>query len=41
MERERLINVLEIEIEEVNTREGVPAAWCSFKDPGGNRIGLF
>ncbi len=41
VERNRLINQLEIEIEEVNTREGVPAAWCSFKDPDGNRLGLF
>lgn len=41
VERKRLISLLEIEIEEVNTREGVPAAWCSFTDPDGNLIGLF
>ena len=41
VERNRLINQLGIEIEEVNTRGGVPAAWCSFKDPDGNQIGLF
>lgn len=40
-ERKRLINLLKVEIEEVNTRDGVPAAWCSFRDPYGNRIGLF
>lgn len=40
-ERKRLINELEMQIEEVNTLEGVPAAWCSFEDPVGNRIGLF
>ncbi|WP_164669770.1 VOC family protein [Virgibacillus doumboii] len=40
-ERERLMNELDIEIESVNTREGVPAAWCSFEDPYGNRIGLY
>ncbi len=40
-ERERLKHALDIEIEEVQTREGVPAAWCTFKDPDGNRIGLF
>ncbi|WP_408009782.1 VOC family protein [Pseudalkalibacillus sp. A8] len=32
---------LGIEIEEVNTREGVPAAWLTFEDPDGNLIGLF
>lgn len=32
---------LDIEIEEVQTREGVPAAWCTFEDPFGNRIGLY
>jgi hypothetical protein len=40
-ERKRLISELKIEIEEVQTREGVPAAWCTFEDPYGNRIGLF
>ncbi|MFB4169382.1 VOC family protein [Virgibacillus sp. JSM 102003] len=40
-ERERLRSAFDIEIEEVNTREGVPAAWCSFMDPDGNRVGLF
>ncbi|AVQ97745.1 ornithine monooxygenase [Oceanobacillus iheyensis] len=40
-ERRRLVEVLNIEIESVNTREGVPAAWCSFEDPYGNRIGLY
>lgn len=40
-ERERLINALNLKIEEVNTREGVPAAWCSFKDPDGNWVGLY
>ncbi|WP_051348381.1 VOC family protein [Peribacillus kribbensis] len=40
-ERGRLMQALHMEIEEVQTREGVPAAWCSFQDPDGNRIGLF
>ncbi|WP_404452281.1 VOC family protein [Virgibacillus necropolis] len=40
-ERERLMKELNIGIEEINTREGVPAAWCSFEDPYGNRIGLY
>lgn len=40
-ERERLIRELEFEIQEVQTREGVPAAWCTFEDPFGNRIGLY
>ncbi|RIW28671.1 VOC family protein [Bacillus salacetis] len=40
-ERTRLMNALNIEIEDINTCEGVPAAWCSFEDPDGNRIGLF
>ncbi|SEA58319.1 hypothetical protein SAMN05421743_10613 [Thalassobacillus cyri] len=40
-ERERLISVFGIDIETVQTREGVPAAWCTFSDPFGNRIGLY
>jgi hypothetical protein len=40
-ERERLISELNVEIEEVQTRDGVPAAWCTFEDLYGNRIGLF
>ncbi|PFG05368.1 ornithine monooxygenase [Bacillus sp. es.034] len=40
-ERERLIESLKTTIEEVQTREGVPAAWCTFSDPYGNSIGLF
>jgi predicted enzyme related to lactoylglutathione lyase len=40
-ERKRLIDELNIAIEDVNTREGVPAAWCTFEDPYGNRIGLY
>jgi hypothetical protein len=40
-ERERLMKALHIKIEEVNTREGVPAAWCTFNDPYGNLVGLF
>ncbi|MEK4563447.1 VOC family protein [Alkalihalobacillus sp. FSL R5-0424] len=40
-ERGRLMRELDIEIEEVQTREGVPAAWCTFEDPFGNRIGLY
>jgi hypothetical protein len=40
-ERERLMKELNLEIEEINTREGVPAAWCTFEDPYGNRIGLY
>jgi len=30
-----------IDIEEVQSRKGVPAKWCSFEDPWGNRLGLF
>ncbi len=40
-ERKRLMKSLNIKIEEVNTREGVPAAWCTFNDPYGNLVGLF
>ncbi|QAS54554.1 ornithine monooxygenase [Halobacillus litoralis] len=40
-ERKRLMNVLNLQIEEVKSREGVPAAWCTFEDPYGNRIGLY
>ncbi|MCF6136412.1 VOC family protein [Pseudalkalibacillus berkeleyi] len=40
-ERLRLMEKLNCTIEEVNTREGVPAAWCTFEDPDGNLIGLF
>ena len=40
-ERARLIKELNIELEEINTREGVPAAWITFKDPYGNLIGLY
>ncbi|KAA0562239.1 VOC family protein [Bacillus sp. CH30_1T] len=40
-ERERLMEVLNLKIEEINTREGVPAAWCSFEDLYGNKIGLY
>ncbi|MGP4081208.1 VOC family protein [Pseudalkalibacillus sp. R45] len=40
-ERKRLMEELGIELEEVNTREGVPAAWLTFEDPDGNLIGLF
>ncbi|WP_256464178.1 hypothetical protein [Halobacillus amylolyticus] len=32
---------LDVKIEGVNTREGVPAAWSTFEDPYGNRIGLY
>ena len=40
-ERQRLMQELEIHIEEIQTREDVPAAWCTFKDPFGNDIGLY
>ena len=40
-ERKRLMEELGVEIEEVHMREGVPAAWCTFEDPYGNRVGLF
>lgn len=40
-ERRRLVSQLGVEIGEVQTREGVPAAWCTFSDPWGNRLGLF
>ncbi|MGG4170081.1 VOC family protein [Rossellomorea vietnamensis] len=40
-ERERLMKSLNTTIEEVQTREGVPAAWCTFSDPYGNSVGLF
>ncbi|MFD1020538.1 VOC family protein [Thalassobacillus hwangdonensis] len=40
-ERSRLMDQLNLELEAVNTREGVPAAWLSFEDPYGNRLGLF
>ncbi|WP_456276645.1 VOC family protein [Bacillus sp. AK128] len=41
LERERISKVLHIEIEPVQTRKGVPAAWCTFSDPWENRIGLY
>lgn len=40
-ERKRVISEFGIEIDEVQSREGVPAKWCSFEDPWGNRLGLF
>ncbi|MGF2614663.1 VOC family protein [Rossellomorea vietnamensis] len=40
-ERTRLMDELNITIEEINTHEGVPAAWCSFEDQDGNKVGLF
>lgn len=40
-ERERLMEALNFKIEEINSREGVPAIWCSFEDPYGNKIGLY
>nr|WP_314728259.1 VOC family protein [Bacillus sp. Marseille-Q3570] len=40
-ERQRLMDELAIELEQVNTREGVPAAWLTFEDSDGNLIGLF
>ncbi|MFC0524511.1 VOC family protein [Pontibacillus salicampi] len=40
-ERKRIMEQLHINIEPINKREGVPAAWCTFTDPYGNKIGLY
>lgn len=40
-ERARVMAGFGISIEEVQSREGVPAKWCSFEDPWGNRLGFF
>jgi hypothetical protein len=40
-ERERLMNVFQIEEFEIHEREEVPVKWATFSDPWGNRLGLF
>ncbi|WP_367037381.1 hypothetical protein [Rossellomorea marisflavi] len=40
-ERGRLMTELDLEIEPIQCRDGVPASWCTFEDPEGNKIGLF
>ncbi|HEX6922413.1 MAG TPA: VOC family protein [Bacillales bacterium] len=40
-ERDRIVSKLGIEVSPVNSREGVPAKWCTFTDPWKNRLGLF
>jgi hypothetical protein len=41
LERDRVVNELNVELFEVYSREGVPAKWGTFSDPWGNRIGFF
>jgi catechol 2,3-dioxygenase-like lactoylglutathione lyase family enzyme len=40
-ERLRVISELGIEVGQIYSREGVPAKWCTFQDPWGNRLGFF
>jgi hypothetical protein len=40
-ERERLMDVFQIEEFEIHEREEVPVRWATFSDPWGNRLGLF
>jgi hypothetical protein len=40
-ERKRVITEFGIDIEEIQSRKGIPAKWCSFEDPWGNRLGFF
>lgn len=40
-ERARILNDLGIEVTEIEGLEGVPAIWCNFEDPCGNRLGLY
>lgn len=40
-ERKRIMDDLGIEVGEIQSRGGVPARWCTFTDPWGNRLGLF
>ena len=39
-ERERIHDALGVAVSEIERIEGV-AAWCTFEDPFGNRLGLF
>lgn len=41
IERDRLMNELNVEEFEIFEREGVPAKWGTFQDPWGNQIGFF
>ena len=38
-ERNRLLNILNVEISEIEQR--LTAAWCNFSDPDGNLLSLF
>lgn len=40
-ERTRIVEEFQIDIEEVQSRDGVPAKWCTFEDPWGNQLGFF
>ena len=40
-ERERLVRELNIDKFEIYSRDEVPVKWGTFKDPWGNRLGLF
>jgi hypothetical protein len=40
-ERARILDDLGIEVTEIEGLEGVPAIWCNFEDPFGNRLGLY
>lgn len=40
-ERERVITQLGVPVTPIHTRKGAPAAWCTFADPWGNRLGFF
>lgn len=40
-ELQRVVTHLQIDPVIIFKREGVPAAWCTFEDPFGNKIGFF
>lgn len=40
-ERDRLVDMLEIDDFEINSRPEVPVKWGTFTDPWGNRLGFF
>ncbi|MBB6452708.1 hypothetical protein HNQ94_001154 [Salirhabdus euzebyi] len=41
IERDKLINILDVEPFEIFNREEVPVKWATFQDPWGNRLGFF
>lgn len=40
-ERDRINQDLNVEVSNVEGLDGVPALWCNFEDPFGNRLGLY